>query len=56
MLAAPAKNLINPTLFTTVVFVVVNLGTTAESTKVWYMERFGTASVKERWRMIPYVW
>lgn len=38
------------------VFVVVNLGVTAEGTKRWYEKRFGVEAVREKWRMIPAVY
>jgi len=55
-LAAPQGIIVNPTIFTVFVFCVVNLGGTADTTKKWSAEKFGTDKVSGRWRMIPYIW
>jgi 3-oxo-5-alpha-steroid 4-dehydrogenase 3 len=34
-------------------FVMVNLGITAEGTKQWYERRFGREATRGKWRMIP---
>lgn len=47
---------VNWTMASALVFVIVNLGVTADSTKRWYEQRFGRAAVKGRWRMIPWLW
>jgi 3-oxo-5-alpha-steroid 4-dehydrogenase 3 len=55
-MAAPRGALINKTIFTVLLFCATNLGATADSTKRWYEEKFGTEKVSGRWRMIPKVW
>lgn len=55
-LAAPPGEMINKTLLLALVFVAVNLGITAGTTKQWYAQKFGKESVQGRWKMIPYVY
>ena len=55
-LSAPHDSIVNPTVFSAFIFCVVNLGVTADTTKKWSAEKFGSEKVSERWRMIPYVW
>ena len=52
---APGGRLCNRTILSGLLFVVVNLGVTANTTKKWYAEKFGAQSVAGKWRMIPYV-
>lgn len=54
--AAPQGALVNRTILCALVFVAVNLGVTADGTKTWYAEKFGSESVEGKWRMVPYVW
>ena len=54
-LAAPEGVWINRTIFTGLVFVSVNLGITASTSKEWYEKRFGEEKVAGRWNMIPFV-
>lgn len=56
LLAAPNGRIVNWTWVCATVFVVVNLGVTAEGTREWYVEKFGAAKVSGRWRMIPWMW
>ncbi|KAK0874915.1 hypothetical protein LTR91_001338 [Friedmanniomyces endolithicus] len=57
MVAAPQGSAwVNRTLACALVFVVVNLGATADVTREWYRGRFGEAAVKGKWRLVPYVW
>jgi len=57
MVAAPQGSAwVNRTLACALVFVVVNLGATADVTREWYRRRFGEAAVKGKWRLVPYVW
>ena len=56
LLAAPQGALINKTLFTVLVWVVCNLGSTAYANKSWYTQKFGREKVADRWMMIPLVW
>jgi len=53
ILAAPRGMWINRTLFCVLVFVVVNLGVTASTTKKWYGQKFGKEKVENRWKIIP---
>lgn len=52
-MAAPAGAWINRTLFCAFIFVLVNLGVTASSTKEWYAEKFGRDKVEGRWKILP---
>ncbi|KAF9895394.1 hypothetical protein FE257_000300 [Aspergillus nanangensis] len=56
LLAAPQGQTINKTLLCAFVFVTINLGVTATTTKKWYMQKFGEESVRDRWNMIPGVY
>jgi 3-oxo-5-alpha-steroid 4-dehydrogenase 3 / polyprenol reductase len=55
-LAAPRGHLVNGTLLTVLVFVVVGLGVNADISKKWYMQKFDHRLVEQRWRMIPGLW
>ena len=55
-IAAPQGYWINKTLFTVLLFVVVELGVAAEMTRRWYVSKFGPASVDHKFCMIPGVW
>ncbi|KLJ08312.1 hypothetical protein EMPG_16262 [Blastomyces silverae] len=55
-LAAPKGALVNKTVLSGLVFVVINLGISANNTKAWYMKKFGKESVEQRWIMIPYLY
>ncbi|KKZ58469.1 hypothetical protein EMCG_00960 [[Emmonsia] crescens] len=55
-LAAPKGALVNKTILSGLIFVVVNLGISASNTKAWYMRKFGKESVEHRWRMVPYLY
>jgi 3-oxo-5-alpha-steroid 4-dehydrogenase 3 len=52
-LSAPQGELLNKTVASALVFVVINLGITASTTKQWYSEKFGVDSVRQKWKMIP---
>ena len=54
--AAPRGEWLNGTLICALVFVVVNLGVTADGTKVWYERQFGKQAVEGKSRMLPYIW
>ncbi|KAI9048971.1 hypothetical protein LZ554_006820 [Drepanopeziza brunnea f. sp. 'monogermtubi'] len=56
IVAAPPGQMLNSTVLAGLGFVASNLGVTADSTKKWYMEKFGAVNVVDRWRMIPYVY
>ncbi|KAK3723520.1 hypothetical protein LTR37_001772 [Vermiconidia calcicola] len=53
LVSAPQGEWVNVTMLCAMVFVVVNLGVTADGTKRWYERRFGAEAVKGKWRMIP---
>lgn len=52
--AAPEGQLYNRTIACAVLFVSINLGVTANGTKKWYRENFGS-KVEAKWKMIPFV-
>ncbi|RMY68037.1 hypothetical protein D0862_15022 [Hortaea werneckii] len=59
--AAAAGSIFNYTLLSACIFVVVNLGVTAQGTREWYLVRFGGTGegrerVLRRWRLVPGVW
>ncbi|KIX02039.1 uncharacterized protein Z518_07978 [Rhinocladiella mackenziei CBS 650.93] len=62
VLDAPQKHerveFINWTLFCALVFVIVNLGITADGTKAWMMAKFPERKeeIRKRWRVIPLLW
>lgn len=49
---------VNCTLLCTLMFVMVNLGVTADGTRTWMMQKFPEHRdrIERRWRMIPFVW
>ena len=55
LVASPPDTVVNRTVFTGLLFVAVNLGTTASTTNKWYAEKFGAEKVASRWKMIPFV-
>lgn len=55
VVAAPEGELLNRTIVSALLFVVVNLGATAHGTREWYVGKFGAPSVESRWTMIPLV-
>ncbi|KAI1752924.1 hypothetical protein F4782DRAFT_530039 [Xylaria castorea] len=54
VLAAPEGQFYNRTLACACLFVSVNLGLTANGTKIWYGEKFGK-KIQGKWKMIPIV-
>ena len=56
LVAAPPGSVFNRTILVGTVFVVVNLGITADGTKRWYGEKFGVDKVANKSRMIPFVY
>lgn len=54
-LAAPEGAWINRTILTGLVFVSVNLGVTASTSKEWYENKFGKEKVAGRWKMVPFI-
>ncbi|ETS85753.1 hypothetical protein PFICI_03778 [Pestalotiopsis fici W106-1] len=55
IVAAPEGDWCNRTLLCGVIFVAVNLGTTASGTRQWYSEKFGSEEIKDKWSMIPLI-
>jgi 3-oxo-5-alpha-steroid 4-dehydrogenase 3 len=55
-IAGASEDWINKTLATALVFVVVNLGVTAYGSRKWYAQRFGESVIRDRARMVPFVW
>ena len=55
IMAAPDGYWVNTTVFSALIFVVVNLGVTASKTKEWSSRRFGKETVGCRWKMVPWV-
>lgn len=58
VLSAPAGKRLNYTVMSALVFVTVNLGLTADSTKSWMMEKFKErrTEIVRRWRILPLIW
>ncbi|KKK26434.1 hypothetical protein ARAM_004170 [Aspergillus rambellii] len=56
VMAAPGDELINKTLLSALVFVAVNLGITASSTRLWYRRTFGENAVRGKWNMVPFIY
>lgn len=55
-LASPRGHLVNGTMLSATVFVVVNLGVTADISKIWAVEKFGKEKINGKWRMLPGLW
>jgi 3-oxo-5-alpha-steroid 4-dehydrogenase 3 / polyprenol reductase len=57
VISAPDGQMINKTVLSAFVFVVVNLGVTAEGTKQWMHSKFPDRrkDIEARWRMIPMI-
>ncbi|KAM3070249.1 3-oxo-5-alpha-steroid 4-dehydrogenase [Clarireedia jacksonii] len=54
--AAPEGHLFNRTMLAGFCFVASNLAVTADSTRKWYVEKFGAEQLKGRWRMLPFIY
>ncbi|KAI1364185.1 hypothetical protein F5Y08DRAFT_328898 [Xylaria arbuscula] len=53
VMAAPKGQLYNRTVLCAMLFVTINLGVTANGTRLWYSDKFGSNNVQGKWRMIP---
>lgn len=53
--AAPKEHLVNGTVGTALLFVFVNLASTANGTKAWYADKFGREKVAAKWRIVPFI-
>lgn len=56
VLSRPDGHYLNHTMATVLVFVVVNLGISADGTKKWMETKLGDGNVPAKWKMIPWVW
>jgi len=56
IVSAPEGHIMNRTVLAGLGFVVSNLAVTADSTRNWYVAKFGTEKLKGRWRMVPYIY
>lgn len=56
VITAPSNHMFNRTLLCATFFVAVNLGATANGTKKWYVEKFGTDKVDRKWKIVPLVY
>jgi 3-oxo-5-alpha-steroid 4-dehydrogenase 3 len=54
--AAPTGRVMNRTVLAGLGFVISNLAVTADSTRKWYVEKFGEEELRGRWRMVPCVY
>jgi 3-oxo-5-alpha-steroid 4-dehydrogenase 3 / polyprenol reductase len=55
IVSAPKGQLLNGTVLAGLGFVSSNLAVTADSTRKWYVEKFGEEKLADRWRMVPLV-
>lgn len=56
IVAAPNGQILNRTVLAVFVFTFVNLAITAESTRVWYSRKFGDKRIKERRKLVPFMY
>lgn len=56
VVAAPAGQMLNKTILTVLIFTVVTLAITSESTRSWYAQKFGEEKIKQRSRMLPFLY
>ncbi len=56
IIAAPGDEFLNKTVLAGLSFVASNLAVTADSTRKWYVEKFGEKELEGRWRMVPYLY
>jgi len=54
-LAAPEGAWVNRTIFVGLIFVSVNLGVTASTSKDWYEKKFGKEKLVGKWKMLPFI-
>jgi len=57
-IAAPPGQFVNWNLCCAFIFVVVNLGVTADGTKRWMLTKFPDQSseIQRRWKLVPFFW
>ncbi|PVH72118.1 hypothetical protein DL98DRAFT_470822 [Cadophora sp. DSE1049] len=56
IVAAPPGQWLNKTVLAGLGFVASNLGVTADSTRRWYVKKFGAEKLAGRWKMVPYLY
>jgi 3-oxo-5-alpha-steroid 4-dehydrogenase 3 / polyprenol reductase len=56
IIAAPPGEVVNKTILAGLVFVVINLGVSAQISKDWYEGKFGRELMQNKWRMIPFIY
>jgi 3-oxo-5-alpha-steroid 4-dehydrogenase 3 len=56
IVAAPKGQIVNKTLLAGLGFVISNLAITADSTRSWYVKKFGEENLQGRWRLVPYLY
>ena len=56
IISAPHGRTLNASVSAGLLFVVSNLAVTADSAWNWYSEKFGQEGVRNRWRMVPYLY
>ncbi|KZF22198.1 protein DFG10 [Xylona heveae TC161] len=56
LIAAPEGVIVNKSVLAGLIFVVINLGVTAGTTREWYVQKFGEEQVRGKWRMIPFIY
>ena len=55
-LSRPSGRYLNRTMTAALIFVIINLGISADGTKNWMRSKFGNQSVIKKWRMVPGIW
>ncbi|KAF2433189.1 hypothetical protein EJ08DRAFT_647570 [Tothia fuscella] len=50
------EGIFNTTIYCALIFVVVNLGITAQGTRTWYEKRFGEDRISGKATMVPFIW
>jgi 3-oxo-5-alpha-steroid 4-dehydrogenase 3 len=56
IVAAPQGQILNRTVLAGLGFVFTNLAVTADSTRKWYTEKFGSTKLAGRKRMVPFLY
>ncbi len=55
-LAAPSGQVVNKTLLSAFVFVLIELSVSADISKRWYVQKFGAHIVEHKRKLIPGIW
>jgi len=56
IISSPGMNGMNIEMLSALIFVAVNLGVTAEGTRNWYIKKFGSDSVKGKYKVLQSFW